>query len=49
VAAVKEWLWQYLFTQVSHGPHLAIVDRFRLPICQFARAYRCHRFKGEAG
>jgi Transposase DDE domain len=24
------------------------VDSFPLPVCQFARAYRCHRFKGEA-
>jgi Transposase DDE domain len=34
--------------RVPHDPHLAIVDSFPLPVCQFARAYRCHRFKGEA-
>ena len=28
MAAVKERLWQYLFTQGPHDPHLAIVDRF---------------------
>ena len=25
-----------------------LVDSFPLPACQFARAYRCRRFKGEA-
>jgi hypothetical protein len=25
-----------------------LVDSFPLPVCQFARAYRCRRFKGEA-
>jgi hypothetical protein len=48
VAAVKERLCQYLSTQVPHDPYLAIVDRFPLPIYQFARAYCCHRFTGQA-
>jgi hypothetical protein len=33
---------------VPHDPHLAIVDSLPVPVCQFARAYRCRRFAGEA-
>jgi hypothetical protein len=44
---VKESLWQQLLKQLPHDPGLAIVDSFPLPVCQFARAYRCRRFKGE--
>jgi hypothetical protein len=31
-------------------PTFAILDRLPLPVCQFARAYRCRcrRFRGEA-
>lgn len=45
---VKEQLWQHLLGQIPHDPTLAIVDSFPLPVCQFARAYRCRRFKGKA-
>jgi hypothetical protein len=31
-----------------HDPALAIVDSLPLAVCQFARAYRCRRFRGEA-
>ena len=30
-----------------HDSYLALVDSMPLPACLFARAYRCHRFKGE--
>ena len=26
----------------------AIIDSFPLPVCQFARAYSCRRFRGDA-
>ena len=29
-------------------PAFALVDSFPIPVCQFARAYRCQRFRGEA-
>jgi hypothetical protein len=45
---IKERLWQRLLTVLPHDPHLAIVDSLPLPVCQFARAYRCRRFAGEA-
>lgn len=47
--AVKERLWCLIReTLLSYDPSTAIVDSFPLPVCQFARAYRCSRFKGEA-
>ena len=33
---------------IRHDPALTIVDSFPLPVCRFARAYRCQRFRGEA-
>ncbi len=35
-------------TLLSYDPTVGIIDRFPLPICQFARAYRCRRFRNEA-
>jgi Transposase DDE domain len=46
--AAKEWLWQRVLHLVPHDPSFALVDSFPLPVCQFARAYRCRRFRGEA-
>jgi Transposase DDE domain len=46
--AVKERLWQRLLGRVPHDPAFALVDSFPVPACQFARAYRCRRFRGEA-
>jgi hypothetical protein len=45
---VKEQVWQRLLEGRCYDATLAIVDSFPLPVCQFARAYRCQRFKGEA-
>lgn len=45
---LKERLWQEVLTRVPHDPSFAIIDSFPLPACQFARAYRCRRFRGEA-
>jgi hypothetical protein len=45
---VKEHLWQHLRRQLPHDLAVAMVDSFPLPVCQFARAYRCRRFRGEA-
>ena len=46
--AVKERLWQRIIERVPHEPDFALVDSFPLPVCQFARAYRCRRFRGDA-
>ncbi len=40
---VKERLWQHLLTRIDFDPTLSIVDSFPVPVCQFARAYRCRR------
>lgn len=45
---LKERLWQDLLGHVPRDPTFAIVDSFPLPVCQFARAPRCRRFRGEA-
>jgi hypothetical protein len=46
--ALKERVWQELLARAPHDPTFAIVDSFPLPVCQFARAYRCRRFPGAA-
>jgi hypothetical protein len=45
---LKERLWQQVLDQIPHDPAFAILDSLPLPVCQFARAYRCRRFRGEA-
>jgi hypothetical protein len=45
---LKERLWQYVLAQVPHDEQFAIIDSFPLPVCQFARAHRCRRFRAEA-
>ncbi len=45
---VKEQVWRMLLSSIRHDPGFAIVDSFPLPVCRFARAYRCRRFRGEA-
>ena len=44
----KERLWQGLLAETPHDPGFALADSFPLPVCLFARAYRCRRFRGEA-
>lgn len=44
----KEQLWQRMAELVPHDEALAIVDSFPVPVCQFARAYRCRGFRGQA-
>jgi hypothetical protein len=46
--AVKERLWQRVIERVPHEPGFALIDSFPLPVCRFARAHRCRRFRGEA-
>ncbi len=45
---VKERLWRLLLDEVPHDPQFAILDSLPLYACQFARASRCRRFRGEA-
>jgi len=41
-------LWRELLAQTPHDPTFALADSLPLPVCMFARAHRCRRFKGEA-
>jgi hypothetical protein len=45
---VKEILWQYSLNRTDYDPSFAIVDSLPLPVCLFARAYRCRHFGGKA-
>lgn len=45
---VKEQLWQYLLSQIDYDPYVSLVDSFPVPVCRFARAYRCRVFRAEA-
>jgi hypothetical protein len=45
---IKQQLWQALVQQIPHDPYFSIVDSFPVPVCRFARAYRCNLFKGAA-
>jgi hypothetical protein len=45
---LKERLWQAVVEQLPPDPTFALLDSFPLPVCQFASAYRCRRFRGEA-
>lgn len=47
--AVKERLWCLIRDHVLlYDPTVAIVDSMPIPVCQFARAYRCRRFDDTA-
>lgn len=45
---IKESLLQYLSSLVMYDPSLSVVDSFPVPVCRFARAYRCKRLAGWA-
>jgi hypothetical protein len=45
---VKQHLWQALLQHITYDPQLAFVDSFPVPICRFARAYRCRKLSGLA-
>lgn len=44
----KEKVWQFITSFIRLDSHFSILDSLPIPICQFARAYRCQLFKGEA-
>jgi hypothetical protein len=45
---LKERLWQDALSSVPHDEHCAISDSFPVPVCHFARAHHCRRFRAEA-
>jgi hypothetical protein len=46
--AVKAELWQHLLGDIDFDPEVSLVDSFPVPVCRFARAYRCRRLRGFA-
>jgi hypothetical protein len=46
--ALKERLWHLALDALPRDPTFALIDSFPLPVCQFALATRCCRFRGEA-
>jgi hypothetical protein len=45
--AVKQHLWSTLIGQIEHDPLISITDSLPIPVCRFARAYRCRILAGE--
>jgi hypothetical protein len=45
---IKERIWQLVLAQVPHDPAVHLVDSLPVPVCRFARAYRCRLFRGDA-
>jgi len=41
--AVKEKLWKDLLGRIHFDPKISLIDSFPVPVCRFARAYRCRR------
>lgn len=39
--SVKRALWQHVLSQIEMDTELSIIDSFPVPLCRFARAYRC--------
>lgn len=44
--AVKQQLWSTLIGQIDHDPLISITDSLPIPVCRFARAYRCRILAG---
>lgn len=47
--AAKEMLWKHLLLyRIRFDPKVSLIDSSPMPVCQFARAYRCRRLAEEA-
>ena len=44
----KEQLWRYLLRRIGFDPKISLVDSFPVPVCRFARAYRCRLLPEES-
>jgi hypothetical protein len=45
---VKQALWRHLAATARHDPAVTLIDSLPVPVCRFARAYRCRAFRGLA-
>jgi hypothetical protein len=48
LGVVKHALWQHLAAGTRHDAAIVLVDSLPVPVCRFARAYRCRGFRGLA-
>jgi hypothetical protein len=46
--AIELALWRHLAAATRRDPALTLVDSLPVPVCRFARAYRCRAFRGLA-
>jgi len=46
--AVKEMLWKHLLGRIRFDPEVSLIDSSPLPVCHFARAYRCRRLAEQS-
>ena len=46
--AVKKMLWKDLLGRIRFDPEVSLIDSSPVPVCHFARAYRCRRLAEES-
>ncbi len=46
--AMKEKLWRELLDRIGFDPEVSLIDSFPVPVCRFARAYRCRVLAEES-
>lgn len=46
--AIKRKLWGELLGRIGFDPEVSLIDSFALPVCRFARAYRCRLLAEES-
>lgn len=46
--AVKQELRRHLLELIDFDPQISLIDSFPVPVCRFARAYRCRRLAEES-
>lgn len=45
---LKEELWKHLLGRTHFDPEVSLIDSFPVPVCRFARAYRCRVLTEES-
>jgi hypothetical protein len=46
--AMKRKFWRELLGRIGFDPEVSLIDSFPLPVCRFARAYRCRLLSQES-
>lgn len=44
---IKQQLWAFLLEQINHDALISVTDSLPIPVCRFARAYRCRLLAGH--